>query len=234
MDIRGLGADGDLNFIELARFFGPKILAAFFCGGLIGLERELKQKAAGLKTNMLICLGSALFTAVSVLISSAHFNDGFMGDPGRVAAQIVSGIGFLGGGAIIQSRGNIVGLTTAATIWVVAAIGICIGLGFLDVAILATFMVILVLVAITIIESRFLGRSLMFSYEVVVEEEQENAGHVIRDNLEKNNLVLEDLSFTAKNKTNRIKIRYRGDKDDNNRFVIELLGVPGVRDVKKG
>src|SRR3712207_3170052 len=109
------------NFAQLIHFFGPKVLVAIFCGGLIGLERELKGKPAGIKTNMLICLGATIYTCISVLISSSHSATGHYGDPARVAAQIVSGIGFLGGGSIIQSRGTIQGLTTAATIWVVAA-----------------------------------------------------------------------------------------------------------------
>lgn len=118
------------QFLELIAFFGPKIVFAFICGGIIGLERELKHKAAGIKTNMLICVGAAIYSSISVLIASLFSSESYFGDPGRISAQIVSGIGFLGGGAIIQARGTIVGLTTAASIWVVAAIGICVGLGY--------------------------------------------------------------------------------------------------------
>src|SRR5580698_4965694 len=107
---------------HLLTYFGVKVLLAIACGGIVGLERELKNKPAGLKTNILICLGAAIFTATSVIISTANGPGGPPGDPSRVAAQIVSGIGFLGGGVIIQARGTIVGLTTAATIWTVAAL----------------------------------------------------------------------------------------------------------------
>jgi putative Mg2+ transporter-C (MgtC) family protein len=111
---------------------GRLVLAAFL-GGLIGLERELRAKPAGLRTNLLICMGAALLMEVS--ISVAGLGDGVpretgvrvVGDPGRIAAQIVSGIGFLGAGTILQARGSITGLTTAATIWVVAAIGMAVG-----------------------------------------------------------------------------------------------------------
>ena len=130
--------------------FGRMLLAALL-GGLIGLERELSGKPAGLRTNMLICVGAALFTELSIEIAVAH-NDQIMegslvapADPGRIAAQIVTGIGFLGAGTILQSRGSIVGLTTAATIWVVAAIGMAAGARAYGVAIVATILVAVVL-----------------------------------------------------------------------------------------
>jgi putative Mg2+ transporter-C (MgtC) family protein len=121
--------------------FGIKILTATILGLLIGYDREKKMKSAGLKTNMLICLGACMYTAVSLLSSE----DVPTADPNRIAAQIVSGIGFLGAGAIIQSRGAVVGMTTAATIWLVAAIGITVGMGYPVVASLFTVTVLIVL-----------------------------------------------------------------------------------------
>lgn len=106
---------------------GIEIVTAFVLGGLIGYDREKKMKAAGIKTNMLICIGATLYTAVSLLVTQD--SNGYI-DGARIPAQIVSGIGFLGAGAIIQGRGGVIGLTTAATIWVVAAIGVTIGSGF--------------------------------------------------------------------------------------------------------
>lgn len=95
-------------------------------GGAIGLEREIAGKPAGLRTNILICVGATLLTDVSLYIATLP---GRIGDPARLAAQIVTGIGFIGAGTIMQSRGTVTGLTSAATIWVVAAIGIAIGAG---------------------------------------------------------------------------------------------------------
>ena len=108
-----------------------KLLLATLLGGAIGLERELAGKPAGLRTNILICVGAALFTQLSVDIARIGFTpDGRpYGDTTRIAAQIVSGIGFLGAGAILHGEGAVVGLTTAATIWVVAAIGTAVGAG---------------------------------------------------------------------------------------------------------
>ena len=105
-----------------------KIICAVFMGGLIGIDRERKLKSAGIKTMVLICLGSTLFTAIAYMDKSFHPER--IGDQYRIAAQIVSGIGFLGAGAIFQSKGNVIGLTTAALIWFTAAIGVTIGSGY--------------------------------------------------------------------------------------------------------
>ena len=104
-----------------------KLALAVILGGAIGLERELKGKPAGLRTNILICMGAALLTHVSMTMVMQ--NGSRVGDPARLAAQIVSGVGFLGAGTIMQGSGMVTGLTSAATIWVVAAIGITIGAG---------------------------------------------------------------------------------------------------------
>jgi putative Mg2+ transporter-C (MgtC) family protein len=110
--------NGWFDMVLLAKLGG-----AVVCGGIIGLEREFSHKPAGLRTNILICTGAMLFTVASLGIAAST------GDPGRIAAQVVTGVGFLGAGTIIQSRGSVIGLTSAATIWVVAAIGVLIGLG---------------------------------------------------------------------------------------------------------
>ncbi len=102
------------------------VLVAILCGTVIGLERESHNKPAGIRTVSLICVGSTIFAITSILAA----NDGELADRGRIAAQVVTGVGFLGAGAIIRERGMVVGLTTAATIWVVAAIGVLIGTGY--------------------------------------------------------------------------------------------------------
>src|SRR4051812_46655637 len=105
-----------------------KLALAVILGGAIGIEREVKAKPAGLRTNILICVGACLLTDISVRIG--NINGARVGDPARLAAQIVSGIGFIGAGTIMQGGGVVTGLTSAATIWVVAALGIAIGAGF--------------------------------------------------------------------------------------------------------
>ncbi len=114
-----------------------KLLAALLIGSIIGFEREIHAKAAGLRTMMLICVGATLFTLVSI-----HFTGS---DPGRVAANIVSGVGFLGAGAILLIQGRVKGLTTASSIWVAAGLGMAIGIGQFGLAIVATILVMIVL-----------------------------------------------------------------------------------------
>ena len=125
---------------------GIQIITALVLGGIVGYDREKKMKAAGLKTNILICIGSCLYTTISLI--HLPLITGATADPNRVAAQIVSGIGFLGAGAIIQGRGNVIGLTTAATIWVVAAIGFTVGVGL---PLMATYFSLTVLLVLKLI-----------------------------------------------------------------------------------
>ena len=126
-----------------------KIALSLLFGGLVGLERELKHKPAGLRTTILICLGSTVFMIVGINITKMF---GGISDPARIAAQVVTGIGFIGAGAIIQSRGSVQGLTTAASIWVVAGIGMAVGNGFYLMASCVTLSVMIVLNLILFIE----------------------------------------------------------------------------------
>jgi putative Mg2+ transporter-C (MgtC) family protein len=137
-----------------------RLLLAIGLGGAIGLERELSDKPAGFRTNILICLGAALFTQMSILIATTSAVPAGAGDPTRIAAQIVSGMGFLGAGTILQARGSVRGLTTAATLWTVAAIGMTVGAGAHILAIGATILVIAVLVLLGQVERLILHRSL--------------------------------------------------------------------------
>lgn len=124
-----------------------RLALAVLLGGIVGVERELSGKPAGLRTNILICLGSALLMDLSITIGVTD-GEGRIGDPARIAAQVVTGVGFLGAGTIMQARGEVVGLTTAATIWVVAAIGLAVGAGHRAEAIAAALLVTLVLTAL--------------------------------------------------------------------------------------
>ena len=119
------------------------IILATVLGACIGMEREVSGKAAGLRTNLLICLGAAVFTIIS-----RDMGRGGEGSLTRIAAQVVTGVGFLGAGAIIQDRGGVHGLTTAATIWLVASIGMACGGRFYQLAIVATLIALLVLIGL--------------------------------------------------------------------------------------
>src|SRR3990172_4596174 len=129
----------DLSFDTELQLAG-RVVAGWVGGAGIGLERELHRRPAGFRTHSLVALGAALFTIVSAY--------GFVGDtvdPTRIAAQIVSGIGFIGAGTILQHRGNIRGLTTAASLWSVAAIGMAAGAGLLVMAVIGTVLILVVL-----------------------------------------------------------------------------------------
>jgi putative Mg2+ transporter-C (MgtC) family protein len=131
-------------------------------GGAIGLERELRDREAGLRTHMLVSVGAALFTMVSAYAwTDWRFSteDGLVFDPTRIAAQIVTGIGFLGAGAIIRQGLSVRGLTTAATLWVVAAIGMAAGVGYYEAALVTTALVLVSLWPLRIVAFRLSART---------------------------------------------------------------------------
>jgi putative Mg2+ transporter-C (MgtC) family protein len=130
-----------------------RIVLAGVLGGLIGLERELREREAGLRTHLLVAVGAALFT-----IAGAYGFDSGTVDPTRVAAQIVTGIGFLGAGAIIRQGFSIRGLTTAATLWVVAAVGLSAGAGYYSGAVITTGVVLVALWPLRLIAFQMLRR----------------------------------------------------------------------------
>jgi putative Mg2+ transporter-C (MgtC) family protein len=119
-------------------FFIIRLVEAAFLGGLIGLERERNNQPAGLRTHIILCLGSALIMEVSILIAEGSPNY----DPGRIAAQVVTGVGFLGAGAILRMGASVRGLTTAASIWTTAGIGLAVGAGYHTEAIAAVAILI--------------------------------------------------------------------------------------------
>ena len=130
--------------------FWYRLGTAILCGGIIGLERQLRGKPAGIRTSILICLGTAFF----VTLGSSFQGDQRM-DPTRVLSYVVSGIGFLGGGVILAREGAVVGVTSAAVIWVLAALGAAIGLGYLVPAIILTLVTVALLIGVELLESVF-------------------------------------------------------------------------------
>lgn len=123
-----------------------RVLIAAVLGAALGFEREWRGKEAGLRTNTLIALGAALFTAMSVELGAG-------GDPARIAAQVVTGVGFLGAGAILHQGGTVQGLTTAAMIWVNASIGVAAGAGHVRLAVAATVIVLLTMVVLSPVDT---------------------------------------------------------------------------------
>ncbi len=137
-----------------------KLLLSLLFGLLIGLERELTNKTAGLRTHILVCVGATVFTILSIYGFSDIIRPGIqsVNDPSRIAAQIVTGIGFIGGGAVLHYGVNVFGLTTAATLWITASIGMAVGAGSFFLAGFAAFLTFIVLVGIRKLENIFLSR----------------------------------------------------------------------------
>jgi len=129
----------DSEILSLMPYFILKVLVATICGVIIGIDRELKQKVAGVRTFILISVGCAVFSAISVLMS-----DNQIIDPTRIIGQIITGIGFLGAGVIVKNDDKIVGVTTAAFIWCISAIGVLAGIGAIWTPIILTFGLLIV------------------------------------------------------------------------------------------
>jgi putative Mg2+ transporter-C (MgtC) family protein len=161
----GQGTGGAMLY-DLNLYIIGKLVLAAVLGGLVGLERELSHKPAGLRTNMLICLGAALFTVIST--ETAHAFGA--GDPARIAAQIIPGIGFIGAGVVIRERGAIIGITSAATIFMVASIGMAVGSGLIATAIFASLLLLGCLVILGNLEQRLGLHARMMNFRIIAAE----------------------------------------------------------------
>ena len=142
-----------------------RLFTAAMLGAVIGLERELKHRPAGLRTNLFICFGAALFTILSDRLAGPD-----VADRTRIAAQIITGIGFIGAGTILHEKGSVSGLTSAATIFVVAGIGMAAGGGLYGTAIVATVLVVVALIVLGQVEARFNLKPVIVSYQVLGSE----------------------------------------------------------------
>ena|SRR5579859_2534836 len=177
---------GTTSMVALSSALIRLILAAFL-GGAIGLERELSRKPAGLRTNMFICFGAAMFTIVSLALAGSD-----VPDKTRIASNIIPGIGFIGAGSILHSRGSVQGLTTAATIFVVASIGMAAGGGMYVIALFATIVILLALRILGWLEGRFNLKPLTMTYEVGGERGDEIVAEINRI-LEEEHLIMDSI-----------------------------------------
>lgn len=216
------------DMIELFRLelFLQLVLATVF-GGAIGLERELGGKPAGLRTNILICIGSALYTKLSITMASGN------ADPTRVAAQIVTGVGFIGAGTILHARGAVVGLTSAATIWVVAAIGVALGAAFYWEAAGTTLLVLIVLQGLGRVE-RLVGRQSMQSRLVVHARPDATVLDDLEEVIRRTGVTIERAASRRENVDLVVEFTLRGPKRLQDEVMLALLHHPGVRTVSTG
>ncbi len=162
-----------------------RLLVAAILGGMIGLERQLRHKPAGLRTNMFICLGAAMFTVLSKELAGTE------ADSARIAAQVIPGIGFIGAGSILHSRGSVTGLTTAATLFVVASVGMAVGGGLYITAVFATVLILVALALLGNLEGRFGLKTMVTTFEAT--------GTNVEAMLREVNRILEDQKLTMHN-----------------------------------
>lgn len=193
-----------------------KIGLSALLAGLIGAEREWTGKWAGLRTHMLIAVGSALLTHVSILVGREYAVGSNAWDPGRIAAQIVSGVGFIGAGTIIQSRGAVHGLTTAAGLWVASALGIAVGAGFYAEAFVATVALLLILVALRPLERRLLKGD---RQTVVLEVEPGQKLSRLMEILEEAKIRTERVSLSQSGEGTSALVQFLGSPEDRQRLV---------------
>jgi putative Mg2+ transporter-C (MgtC) family protein len=208
-----------------------KLAIGLLCGFLLGMEREVKGKPAGLRTIILITVGATLFMIVSDLVTLTTMGPEAITrvDPSRIASQVVSGIGFLGGGAIIQARGSVHGLTTAATIWVGAGIGLCIGIGFPLLSLGITLLVLGVLVVLSPVRAWLSQRGEHHSIELLLPNDALIVEQV-KNVLGSNDLPRENFSFARKGDDRLLlHLHYNKGQAGKQDLLEELRMMEGVR-----
>ena len=204
-----------------------RLAVAALLGGAIGLERELDEKAAGLRTHMLVAGGSALFTLVSAYGYSAFVGHGHVSfDPSRIAAQIVTGVGFLGAGVIFRQGFTVRGLTTAASLWLVAAIGMAAGVGYWAGAVLATGVGIVSLRPLEWVKNRMLPRRAAQRLLVELKEDDESSAPVL-EALESSGDLL-----AMRREGRRLEIELRIDWSRRSNVLDAVASVPQVQEAR--
>ncbi|HKE91347.1 MAG TPA: MgtC/SapB family protein [Gemmatimonadales bacterium] len=204
-----------------------QVILATVLGGAIGLERELAGKPAGLRTNILICVGATLFTVLSYKVSGGR------GDPARIAAQILPGVGFIGAGTILHARGSITGLTSAATIWVVAAIGMALGAGAYTDAIGTAVFVMLILAGLGYVET-YIARRSTHSHLLVHAKADVGTVEELETLLRRSGLTVSRVESRRENVDLVCEFDLRGPKRLHDQAKLAMLHHPLVRTVSTG
>jgi putative Mg2+ transporter-C (MgtC) family protein len=213
-----------------------RLFLASFLGGLVGLEREVHGREAGIRTYLLVSLGSALIMIVSEYLAFEYqgkfASDLFRVDPGRIAAQAITGIGFLGAGVIIRYKNSIRGLTTAASMWVVCAVGLAIGAGYYLFGSAVSGIAILSLVGLKGIEKK-LSKD-WYEEMTIVSEDAEGQIDRIQEVMDKYKIKVTRLNikkdFQKKEITLGFRLRLRAVQPDRNTLK-EVFGIPGIKRV---
>ncbi len=205
-----------------------KVLLAIALGGIIGLERERSQKPAGLRTHILICVSSALLMVLSHLLLGGQ--GGAAGDLGRVAAAVITGMGFIGAGTIIQSQGEVYGLTTASTLWTVSGLGLVIGAGYYIIAVIFCVLVLGTLVILHRIEETHLKKSL-YHYHLRIKDSPD-----ILINLRKLifhlGLKLAELNLKKERNVSVVTLSFSSSEEKERQFNQSLFDMGEIVEIK--
>ena len=207
-----------------------RIVLSGILGAVIGYERQARHKAAGLRTRMLVSMGSCLIMILSYKIYymvEGHTN----ADPARLAAQVVSGIGFLGAGSIMKDGLNVRGLTTAASLWVVSAVGLTVGAGFYEGAIFVTVMILVVLGILTKIEYRTYDSS-TFLLIVEGDENEELLGQICKT-LAEHNVAILDVKIESKSPFVASFLIKSSKEFKNQQIIAQILTIQGIRAARR-
>ena len=211
-----------------------RILLGAVLGAVIGFERERDNQPAGLRTHMILVIGATLAMVLSVNLGYLYARPGTPADPARLAAQVISGIGFLGAGAILRYGFNVKGLTTATSLWTMAIVGLAVGAGYYLVSVVTTALMLLVLGLLNVIENRFV-RTSVSRYISLQADYRKGVVKAIRQLV--NEFADDLLSFTiqkhVKNKRIRIQIVARIHRDQTLEDLVDALSdIEGVRSLK--
>ncbi len=206
-----------------------RLAAALVAGGIIGYERERDSQPAGLRTHMILALGAAL-----VMILSVNIGIKYGSDPSRLAAQVVSGIGFLGAGAILRFGFNVKGLTTASTLWTTAMVGMAIGYGYYLVSLFTVVITIIVLTLVERFEKKFVRVNVIRTVVVDVHE-REGILREVRKTISKmaDALLAFSVQKSVKNKHMRLEIVARFNRNEKLEDMLEVISsIEGVKGIK--
>jgi len=212
--------------MALLSMFVSRLLVASILGAAIGLERETKHKPAGLRTNMFICFGAAMYTLLSDQLAMEH-----TGDHTRIAAQIIPGIGFIGAGSIMRSGMSVSGLTTAATMFVVASVGMAVGGGLYVPAIFATLLILVSLQFLGWFEQRFNLKPAMMKYEVYGNVADEMIGE-INSLLEPEHRAMETVDIATSNGGFKVLFGLASTRSEHKALLEKLNNLKSVKSVK--
>jgi putative Mg2+ transporter-C (MgtC) family protein len=210
-----------------------RLLLAVFLGGLVGLEREFHGRIAGFRTHILVCLGSALIMLTSVYIFTVYQGVGVV-DPSRIAAGVVTGIGFLGAGTILRFKASVRGLTTAASLWAVAGVGLAVGCGFYTASFTAVILVLVSLFLLTKVESQIVRKDW---YKTVIVETKSGAAQLalIRAVLSNYKAEIRDFEIrrteVPENVLLELNLKLLTNKYDDE-IISEIMNIDGVSKAK--